>query len=57
MIEVDLKAKHAKLRETFQATERDLDVSCSDELAEKFEAQFHELVALETLMAASGISC
>lgn len=57
MTAIDLKAKHSQLRNAYQSTERELDSNYSDELAEKFEAQFNELVAHEAAMIAAGLTC
>lgn len=57
MTTTKLNAKHSALREAFKSTERELDRNYSDELAERFEAQFNELVAHEAAMIAAGITC
>lgn len=57
MTATELKAQHVQLREAYKTTERELERKHSDELAEKFEAQFNELVAHEKAMIAAGIPC
>jgi len=54
----ELKAKHATLHAAYKETERllDDDENYTDELADKYAAQFAELVALEEQMAAAGVA-
>jgi hypothetical protein len=56
MTATELESKYSDLRKAYKSTECELDQNYGDELAEKFGAQFDQLVSHETAMIAACIA-